>query len=133
MLYYGVHDTMGVSARTIALFDTVVESPLAHISMIPMLALIAYYAPAANRATWFAVAASFTNLALTAAQLGTKYLNQAFVVTREIKDEAGLVITPQDYSELGWLLWSVLLIGFFVPFFAITFCLKPIKTQGTTV
>jgi len=127
MLYYGVHDTLGVSARTVALFDTVLESPLVYISMIPMLALIAYYAPAANRATWFAVAASLMNLSLTAAQLLTKYLNQLFVVSREIKDDTGLVITPQDYSELGWLLWSVLLIGFCVPYLAIVFFLKSVK------
>ena len=129
MLYYGVHESLGISARAVALFDTVIDSPLALISMIPMLALIAYYAPAANRATWFAVAASFMNLSLTAAQLFTKYLNQIFVLTREIKDEAGLVITPQDYSELGWLLWSVLIIGFCVPFIAIKLCLKPINND----
>jgi len=129
MLYYGVHESLGISARAVALFDTVIDSPLVLISMIPMLALIAYYAPAANRATWFAVAASFMNLSLTAAQLFTKYLNQIFVLTREIKDEVGLVITPQDYSELGWLLWSVLIIGFCVPFIAIKLCLKPINND----
>lgn len=131
MLYYGIHESLGVSARTIALFDTVMESPLAHISMIPMLAVIAYYAPAGKRATWFAVAASMMNLALTASQLGSKYLNKLFIVTREIKDDAGLVVTPQDYSELGGLLWCVILISLIVPYIAVTTLLKPIpKTRS---
>ena len=49
-LYYGWHETLGLSARTVALWDTAAEGPLTHISMIPMLAIIAYYAPAGNRA-----------------------------------------------------------------------------------
>ena len=56
--------------------------------MIPMLAWIANSAPANLKATYFAVMASFTNLALSASQLGTKYLNQIFVVTREVRDAA---------------------------------------------
>ena len=44
---------------------------------------------AANlKATYFAVMASFTNLALSLSQLGTKYLNQIFIVTREVRDPA---------------------------------------------
>ena len=44
--------------------------------MIPMLAWIANSAPANLKATYFAVMASFSNLALSASQLGTKYLNE---------------------------------------------------------
>ena len=51
-------------ARTIALLDTTVESPFAQLSMIPMLTLIAIHAPEGRRATWFALMASFMNLAL---------------------------------------------------------------------
>ena len=130
MLYYGVHEAIGVSARTIALFDTVMESPLAHISMIPMLMIIAYYAPAGYRATWFAVAASLMNLALSAAQLISKYLNQIFEVSREVKDESGLVITPQDYSELGALLWTVTLLGLIIPTIFVVTLLKPIPKSS---
>ena len=56
--------------------------------MIPMLAWIAKNAPAELKATFFAVMASFTNLALSASSLGTKYLNEIFVVTREVRDRA---------------------------------------------
>jgi hypothetical protein len=37
--------------------------------MIPLLTLTAYYAPPGQRATWFALMASFMNLALVAGQL----------------------------------------------------------------
>ncbi len=124
MLYYGLHENFGISAQSLALFDTAVESPLLHISMIPMLSLIAFYAPAGNRATWFAVSASLMNLALTAGAIFTKYLNQMFVVTREIKNEAGEVITQADYSELGMLLWTAILIALIVPLIAVLFFLR---------
>ena len=72
------------------------------------------------KATFFAVMASFTNLALSASQLGTKYLNQIFVVTREVKNpETGEIVVPADYSELGLLLISVTAIGFVLPLLAI--------------
>ena len=48
----------------------------------PLLTLIAIYAPASHRATWFALMASLMNLALTAGALGTKYLNLIFHVDR---------------------------------------------------
>ena len=60
--------------------------------------------------------ASFTNLALSASSLMTKYLNQIFVVTREVKDQAtGAVQTAADYSELGMLLITVVLAALIVP------------------
>ena len=74
--------TFGFGARTIAIIDTAAASPLAQLSMVPLLTLIAIYAPPAHRATWFALMASFMNLALVAGQLGTKYLNWLFVVER---------------------------------------------------
>ena len=75
-----------MDARFIAVIDTALESPLGQIAMIPMLAWIANSAPERLKATFFAVMASFTNLALSASQLGTKYMNQIFFVTREVKD-----------------------------------------------
>ena len=127
-MYYGLHEwtarmTGGVvDARFIALIDTALESPLGQISMIPMLAWIANSAPANLKATYFAVMASFTNLALSLSQLGTKYLNQIFVVTREVKDPVtGTVQTPEDYSELGTLLIVQLLLSLILPFLAILF------------
>ncbi|MFZ0788667.1 MAG: hypothetical protein WAM94_03485 [Chromatiaceae bacterium] len=125
-MYYGLHlwtaaHTGGiVDARFIALVDTAVESPLGQVAMIPMLAWIANSAPAHLKATFFAVMASFTNLALSLSQLGTKYLNQIFTVTREVTDRAtGAVTVPADYSELGWLLLTVTGLGLVLPFAAI--------------
>ena len=127
-MYYGLHEwtaahTNGVvDARFIALIDTALESPLGQIAMIPMLAWIANSAPEKLKATFFAVMASFTNLALSAAQLGTKYLNRIFTVTREIRDPVtGQVIAPADYSELGVLFITVMVIGIALPFLAILF------------
>ncbi|HRR41472.1 MAG TPA: hypothetical protein P5244_09600, partial [Syntrophales bacterium] len=127
-LYYGLHHwtaamTGGwVDARTIVIVDTTLESPLGQISMIPMLAWIANSAPANLKATYFAVMASFTNLALSASQLGTKYLNEIFIVTREVKDAAtGLLKVPADYSQLGELLIAQVALGLALPFAAILF------------
>jgi hypothetical protein len=127
-MYFGLHEwtaarTGGVvDARFIALVDTALESPLGQIAMVPMLAWIANSAPDKLKATYFAVMASFTNLALSAAQLGTKYLNQVFVVTREVKDPAtGAVKVAADYSHLGDLLIATTALGFVVPLLAILF------------
>lgn len=127
-MYYGLHEwtaakTGGVvDARFIALVNTALESPLGQIAMVPMLAWIAHSAPERLKATYFAVMASFTNLALSASQLGTKYLNALWVVTREVKDPAsGAVRVPADYSQLGELLLASLLIGFAAPMLAIAF------------
>ncbi len=127
-LYYGLHEWTArisggvVDARFIALVDTAMESPLVQISMIPMLAWIANSAPANLKATFFAVMASFTNLALSFSQLGTKYLNEIFVVTREVRDQATDTIqTPADYSQLGELFIVQLLLGLALPFSAILF------------
>ena len=121
-LYYGLHEwtaarTGGVvDARFIAIIDTMMESPLGQISMIPMLAWIAKNAPPHLKATFFAVMASFTNLALSASSLGTRYLNEIFTVTREVRDRVeDVVTTAADYSELGWLLITVMRIGLLVP------------------
>ena len=127
-MFYGLHEwtarmTGGfVDARFIALIDTALESPLGQISMIPMLAWIANSAPPSLKATFFAVMASFTNLALSLSQLGTKYLNDTFVVMREVRDQAsGAIQTPADYSQLGSLLIAQLVLGLALPFAAIVF------------
>jgi hypothetical protein len=127
-MFYGLHEwtarmTGGiVDARFIALIDTALESPLGQISMVPLLAWIANSAPANLKATFFAVMASFTNLALSLSQLGTKYMNEIFVVSREVRDQAsGVVQTPADYSQLGTLLIAQLILGLALPFAAIVF------------
>jgi hypothetical protein len=125
-LYYGIQEwtsarTGGVvDARFIAVLDTAIESPLGQIAMIPMLAWIAKNAPAHLKATFFAVMASFTNLALSASSLATKYLNEVLVVAREVRDrQTDAVITPADYSNLGTLLIVVALIALIAPLIAV--------------
>ena len=125
-LYYGIHNLTGpltagvVDARFIAILDTAIESPLAQIAMIPMLAWIAKNAPPHLKATFFAVMASFTNLALSASSLGTKYLNEIFIVMREVTDPvSGAITTAADYSELGWLLITVAVITVVLPLLAV--------------
>jgi hypothetical protein len=110
-LYFGLHEwterTFGFGARTIALIDTAAASPFVQLSMVPLLTLIAFYAPAGHRATWFALMASLMNLALVASQLQTKYLNQMMTVGRG------------DYGELGVLLIIVTALGVIIPVGAI--------------
>lgn len=127
-MFHGLHEwtaahTGGVvDARFIAIANTALESPLGQVSMVPMLAWIANSAPPHLKATFFAVMASFTNLALSASQLGTKYLNQLYTIAREVKDAAtGAITTPADYGELGALLVTVTVIALMLPLAAILF------------
>jgi len=138
-LYYGLshwtaaHTGGVVDARFIALVDTALESPLGQVAMIPMLAWIANSAPRELKATFFAVMASFTNLALSLSQLGTKYLNEIYTVTRQVKDAAGAVVIAADYSELGKLLIATTVIGLVLPIAAIILVkLTPLKGVGDT-
>lgn len=121
-LFYGLHEWTAlwsggiVDARFIAILDTALESPLGQVAMIPMLAWIAKNAPPHLKATFFAVMASFTNLALSASSLGTKYLNQIFTITREVRDQmSGTIDTLANYNELGWLLITVALLSTAIP------------------
>jgi hypothetical protein len=131
-MFYGFHEftskiTNGlVDARFIAIFNTALESPLGQVSMIPILAWIAQSAPNHLKATFFAVLASFTNLALSASNLGTKYLNQIYVITREVKTNLGDIKIPADYSELGTLLIIVCLLTLIVPI-GVTFVIKKLR------
>lgn len=125
-LYYGIHHWTGpatggvVDARFIAVLDTAIESPLGQISMIPMLAWIAQNAPKHLKATFFAVMASFTNLALSASSLATRYLNEMFVVTREVRDRGtDKVVTAANYDQLGVLLIIVAGIAVVLPLLTI--------------
>jgi len=106
-MYYGLHEwtekVFGFGARTIAIIDTMADSPMGQVSMIPMLAWIAREAPLEQKATYFAVMAAFTNLALSASSLGTNYLNELFVVGRG------------QYGELGKLMITATIIGLVLP------------------
>ena len=136
-LYYGLHEwaarhTEGIiDAQFIAIMDTALKSPLAQISMVPMLAWIAKNAPVHLKATFFAVMASFTNLALSASSLATKYLNEIFVVEREVRDQtSGEILVQADYGELGVLLISAAAIAVLLPVIAIAAVqLSPWRTR----
>ncbi len=110
-LTLGLHNwterLFGFGARSIAVVDAAAASPLAQLGMIPMLTLIAIHAPAGHRAIWFALMASLMNLALSAGELQTKYLNLIFAVDRG------------QYVNLAWLYMVALLIGTLVPLTAI--------------
>jgi hypothetical protein len=106
-MYYGLHEwtekVFGFGARTIAIIDTMADSPMGQVSMIPMLAWIAREAPLEQKATYFAVMAAFTNLALSMSSLGTNYLNEIFIVARG------------QYGELGRLMITATIIGLVFP------------------
>jgi len=106
-MFYGLHEwTMqhfGFGARTIAIVDTMADSPVNQVAMIPMLAWIAREAPRDQKATYFAVMAAFTNLALSASSLATNYVNRIFVIERGV------------YDEMGQLLIAVTAIGVILP------------------
>jgi hypothetical protein len=118
-MYYGLHEwteaTFGFGARTIAMVDTMADSPLGQVAMIPMLAWIAREAPNNQKATYFAVMAAFTNLALSASHLGTQYLNKIFIIERG------------RYDELGVLMITVALITLILPIMTVVL-LNPART-----
>jgi hypothetical protein len=68
------------------------DSPLGQVAMIPMLAWIAREAPKNQKATYFAVMAAFTNLALSASHLGAKHLNAIYAIERGHYDELGALM-----------------------------------------
>ena len=124
-MYHGFHEwtaarTGGVvDARFLAMVDAA-ESPLGQIALVPMLAWIARWAPENLKATYFAVMASFSNLSIAATQLGTKYLNRIFEVSRDVRDPlTQAVVVSADYTQLGHLLAWSLAIGLLMPVGAI--------------
>jgi hypothetical protein len=120
-MFYGLHQWVSaltdgaVGARTLMLVNTTLASPLGQVAMIPMLAWIARSAPVNLKATYFAVMASFTNLALSASQLGTTYLNRIYTVTREVRAPNGDILVAADYSQLGELFIVQTVIALLIP------------------
>jgi hypothetical protein len=117
-MYYDVHTLLGIEARTVVLVDTALASPFDYIAQVLMLTLVAIYAPEGKKGTWFALMASLMNIALSAGGLLTKYLNKIFVVSREVVSD-GVVTVAQDYSQLGDLLWVVVVSSFVIPIIVI--------------
>ena len=136
-MYYGLHNytsliTNGfVDAKFIAILNTAVESPLAQVAMIPMLAWIAKNAPTKYKATFFAVFASFTNIALSARELLTSYLNKIFVISREVVDEkSNEIIVKANYDDLGSLLITLIFITLVIPLITI-YLIQKTKLRST--
>ncbi len=105
-LFYGVNEWVGLSPRAFAFIDTTISAPLGQLAMVPMLVLIAKTAPRGAEATMFAIMASLMNLALSASELFTRYLNTAYGVTQA------------SYDNLGRLMITVTLLGL-VPLLAV--------------
>lgn len=112
-MFYGLHEwtreVFGLGARTIAIIDTMADSPLGQVAMVPMLAWIAREAPRNQKATYFAVMAAFTNLALSVSNLATGYINKIFVIERGQYDELGLLMITVTGLSLALPILTVLL------------------------
>ncbi|MBP9792085.1 MAG: hypothetical protein KBC27_02630 [Rickettsiales bacterium] len=112
---YGLHDwTMqhfGFGAKTIAIIDVVSEDPFSTLSMIPLLALSAYYAPKQNKVTWFALVANFMNLALSAGTLLTKHLQTFFQITRGNYKKIGPLMTTCTILDIALPITAILLVS----------------------
>lgn len=111
-LYYGMHEWLGMSPKTFVWFDTAISAPLAQLSMVPLLALTAKTCPSGQQGTWFALMASLMNMALSASQLGTRYLYDIFPIARGSYENVGSV-----------LVWSWV-VGLVVPLCAILVFLR---------
>ena len=136
-MYYDLHKytsliTNGlIDAKFIAILNTAVESPLAQVAMIPMLAWIAKNAPSKYKATFFAVFASFTNIALSARELFTSYLNKIFVIKREVIDkQSNEILVKANYDDLDNLLISLIFITLVIPLITI-YLIQKTKFKST--
>lgn len=128
-MYYGFHEwtmaNFGFGAKSIAFVDTALAAPISQLMMIPLLAWTANSAPANMKATFFAVTASCSNLALSVSDMMTKYLNDpdfGFTITREqyeMVDGVKRIITQGDYSQLGTMMWITTLSGLILPLLVI--------------
>ncbi len=128
-LVYGAHKWLAAlfgtdpyqMARAIALIDTVAVSPFGQLAMVPMLVWIAKEAPAKYKATYFALMASFSNLALSAGTLGTKYLNEFFIIVKPAYDKTDTLVKPGVYEQLGPIVITVGVISLIAPLVTIFF------------
>jgi hypothetical protein len=89
LVYYGIHEILGLSAKTLILADTAMIGPIGQLSMVPLGVLIAKNAPKNARAVYISLTASLMNIALVGGDIITKKLNDIFIVTRT------------DFSQLG--------------------------------
>ena len=104
-----------VDARFIAIVNTALESPLGQVDD-PHVSLIAKNAPNYLQQLSLQSLHRLLILVLSANALGTKYLNEIFIITREVKDKiTGQIQSMADHSELGMLLIVVTLLTLIIP------------------
>lgn len=99
LVYYGLHETVGLTARQLLLTSNSILVPLSSISMIPLGVLIARNVPQNQRASYMALTASFMNMALVGGDVITQQLSKLFIITRT------------DFSQVGNMLTCTLVIG----------------------
>jgi BT1 family protein len=118
---FGFHEWtmehLGFGARTIALVDTVATGPFSLLSMVPLGVVCAFYAPKQNRATWFAITASISNLALVGGGIVTKILSKIYVIERG------------SYENVQGMMVSSLLLQLLIPLTAILFFWKVLNME----
>lgn len=101
--FYGLNESIGVSAKSMIFITTVLTSPVGGLSMIPLGILIANHAPSNQKALYFSVTASLMNLSLQVGSMITIVMNKFNVVTRT------------DFSELGQIMLLVLIFSVILP------------------
>jgi hypothetical protein len=109
-LHHWTEQHLGFGARTIAMIDTTLSSPFTYVSMAPILAFFTFYAPRENKTVWFALAASFMNMALAAASLLDKGLIHLFAIERG------------NYQNIAPLYVTELLFIFVIPVTTVGLC-----------
>lgn len=133
MYFFNIHQYISnitnglITARTLMFIDTAIASPFDHLSMIPVLAWIAMSSPKENKATWFALMSSIANLALQLGSVITSWINEYWVVEREVRDAKNIIITSANYSHLGEIMIIVILLSVIMPLIGIFIYNKKIK------
>lgn len=110
LMFYDFHiwteQVFGFGAKTIAVIDEAIGSPFAQLSMIPLGAIAAYYAPSNNKSTWFALTASLMNLSLQMDSIITKYINRIFPIEKGQYDNLDNIIILSTLICLAFYLLS---------------------------
>jgi hypothetical protein len=121
-LAFGLHHwtmkNFGFGARSIMIFDAAVANYFDDVVAPVVLGLMAYYAPKRKLTTWFAMSASFLNLASLASVLNGRFLNHFFPVARG------------DYSNIPSLFVAKFFISLLLPLITIFLLQRFYKREG---
>lgn len=97
-MFWGFHNWLAnvtsgfLGAKTIVVMNFAMESPLQQVVMIPAMAWAAAAAPPQFKATFFAVIATFANVASSGSRLFTKMLNQVWHIERGNYENVGVLM-----------------------------------------